>query len=297
MQTARFIEWLPQANVSLMQKGLGILFYESVTYLDYPSRTGSDIRIVGNENDGLSLGMEAFENREDFRTGFRIESSRRLVGENDGRISNDCPGNRHALLLSAGKFVRTVPGFLGKSDAFERGKRPFPPLRLPYSLIRERKHDLFQGGKSRDEVVALKNESDLLSAKLGLFVSRKFFYGNSVEFVFSRRRGVEYAYDVHEGRFSGTRRSHDGNELPFLDAERNALENLEVLQSHAVRFRYVSKYEHLVCGEWRITFPAAVRPYPLLPRRRIWRTKTRKSQKNGSCFRRRARSRKISRRW
>ena len=37
----------------LMRKGMGVLFYEPVAYLNYPSGTGSDVRVMRNEDNGL----------------------------------------------------------------------------------------------------------------------------------------------------------------------------------------------------------------------------------------------------
>jgi hypothetical protein len=45
------------------------------------------------------------QQRHDLFAGARVQVSGRLVGEEDRRIVDQRPGNRHPLLLSAGKLV------------------------------------------------------------------------------------------------------------------------------------------------------------------------------------------------
>lgn len=155
-----------------------------------------------DENDGLPFLVETLEDIEDFASGFGIERAGRLVGENDGGISHDCPSNRHALLLASREFVRLVFGLVGESDAGERGERSFFTFRFPNSLVRERKHDLLERRKPWNEIVSLEYETDLLAPEFGLFVAGELFYGRTVEHVFAVGRRVENADDVHQRRFS-----------------------------------------------------------------------------------------------
>ena len=49
-----------------------------------------------------------------------------------------------------------------------------------------------------------------------------------IQKVFSGRRTVQTPQDVHERALAGTRCSHQGNVFPFLDIQRNALENRHI---------------------------------------------------------------------
>ena len=51
----------------------------------------------------------------------RIEVSGRLVGQQDRWIRGQGAGNRHALLLAAGKLRRAVIEPAGQADAFSHG--------------------------------------------------------------------------------------------------------------------------------------------------------------------------------
>lgn len=124
-----------------------------------------------NEDDGLSFPVKPFEDIEDFRAGFRIESPGWFVSKDDCGIADDGTSDRHALLLTSGELVRFVLGFIGKTYAIECFKGALLAFGFSDSLVRERKHDLLECRKSGDQVVSLKNETDFLSAELRLFVS------------------------------------------------------------------------------------------------------------------------------
>ncbi len=67
-----------------------------------------DVGFVGDENDGVALLIKAFEKRHDFFAGLGIEVAGWLVGQDDRRIVDQRAGDRDALALSAGEFVRLV---------------------------------------------------------------------------------------------------------------------------------------------------------------------------------------------
>src|SRR5512132_3086543 len=58
--------------------------------------------IVGNHNNCLlQFAVERRQYVKDLFSGARVEIAGRFVGENQIRISNDCPGNGNTLLLSS----------------------------------------------------------------------------------------------------------------------------------------------------------------------------------------------------
>ena len=64
----------------------------------------------------LPLSASCCEQRHDFRAGFGIEISRRLVREQDGRLVHQRAGDGDALALAAGKFVGLVMNAVGQAD-------------------------------------------------------------------------------------------------------------------------------------------------------------------------------------
>jgi hypothetical protein len=65
-------------------------------------------------------GDRVAQQREDGRARGGIEVPRRLVGEQDRRLGDQRPRDRHALLLAARQLGRLVVAPLGKADAVEQ---------------------------------------------------------------------------------------------------------------------------------------------------------------------------------
>jgi gamma-glutamyl phosphate reductase len=64
--------------------------------------------VVRDEYDGEALFVQGPEERHDVLGAFRVEISGRFVGENDGRVIDECAGDGDALMLSAREFIRAV---------------------------------------------------------------------------------------------------------------------------------------------------------------------------------------------
>src|ERR1051325_2015890 len=80
----------------------------AVDDLDAALRASGDARVVGDEDDGLVLRGELFEDGDDVAAGLRIEVAGRLVGEDERRIVDQSAGDGDSLALSAGELVRAM---------------------------------------------------------------------------------------------------------------------------------------------------------------------------------------------
>ena len=78
------------------------------------------IRIVRDEYDRDSLGVELLKHLQDFDAGVRIEVARGLVGQHQGRLVDQRPGNGHALLLSAGHLRGFVVAAIGQPETIQK---------------------------------------------------------------------------------------------------------------------------------------------------------------------------------
>ena len=68
-----------------------------------------NIFFMGNQNNGaVQVAVELGEQFHNFDTHLGIEVTGRLVGKNNRRIVDNGAGNRHTLLLAAGKLIRLV---------------------------------------------------------------------------------------------------------------------------------------------------------------------------------------------
>ena len=92
-----------------------------------------------------------------------VEVSGRLVGEDDLRLTSQCPRRGDALLLASGELVGPVLEAVAKSgDAHHLGKRG----RIGFaSRDRERQDDVVVRGERRHQVERLEDETDADAAQ------------------------------------------------------------------------------------------------------------------------------------
>ena len=73
---------------------------------------------------------------------FGIEGPGRLVCQNDRRRGNQCPGDRPALLLTAGEGIGTVVGSVPHPDRLEGGPRCRVAASLGDTIEHQRQADV-----------------------------------------------------------------------------------------------------------------------------------------------------------
>ena len=69
---------------------------------------GRHLRIVRHQDHRDPLGVELLEHPQDFDAGVRIEVAGRLVGQEQGGVVDQGPGDGHPLLLAARHLRRFV---------------------------------------------------------------------------------------------------------------------------------------------------------------------------------------------
>src|SRR5436305_13988530 len=94
----------------------------------------------------------------------RVEVSGWLVRKQNGWLAGKCPGNGDALLLSAGKLARQVPGAVNHADALERSHDSRFAFIRAQSAICQRQFDVFINGQISDQIKTLENKTDLAIA-------------------------------------------------------------------------------------------------------------------------------------
>ena len=76
--------------------------------------------IVGDDDQGATaLLLLLAQEREDLVAPFVVEVSRRLIGKQHDRVLDQCPRDRHALLLAAREFRRLVCEPVAQADLAE----------------------------------------------------------------------------------------------------------------------------------------------------------------------------------
>ena len=79
---------------------------------DAPGVAG-DLGLVRHQDDGDAfLAIELLEHQQDLIAGLRVEVPGRLVGEQERRVVDERPRDRHALLLAAHILYREAEGLI-----------------------------------------------------------------------------------------------------------------------------------------------------------------------------------------
>jgi hypothetical protein len=92
--------------------------------------------------------------------------------------------------------------------------------------VHQRQFDILRGAGSRQQVELLEYEPDLLVPDLRQLVAIQLSDADSVQLVSPGGGLVEAPENVHERGFAGSGWPHDGNEIPALDLERDALQHV-----------------------------------------------------------------------
>ena len=187
---------------------------------------GGHLRVVGNEHDGLPALLEAAEGLHHELARGGVEVARGLVGEDDRRVVHKGAGDGDALHLAAGELVGAVEEvFLGQADCAQG--LPCQQLTLARRDVGvdEREHHVSEHRGARHEVERLEHEAKARRAHVGKVVLGELGDLHALEAVRASGRAVEAAERVHERRFAGARRPHDGKKLPARDLQRDAAQH------------------------------------------------------------------------
>src|SRR6202171_6744145 len=136
----------------------------------------------------------------------RVEIASRLIGEKKVWIGDN--GARHAdqLLLSARQLPRLKIFFSDDVEAIERVSHDAGALRFTEAPIRKRDIEVLVNGQIVEQMVALKNETDLFVAQSRALFQFQMMDGGLAEKIFTVPTVVWNANDVETRRFTRKRR-------------------------------------------------------------------------------------------
>jgi hypothetical protein len=180
-------------------------------------------RIVGHHDDRLTeRGHRMAEKVQQVGAGFRIEVPRRLVGEDDLRLTRQRPRGGDALLLATGELIGPVFEPVAEAgDANHLGKRR--GIRFA-ARDRQWEDDVVVSGERRHEVERLEDEADALAAQQRELPVAQAAQLDVADVHGARRQTVETGQAVQQGRFARTRRSHDRAELSLRKRDGDAVQ-------------------------------------------------------------------------
>ena len=107
-----------------------------------------DIGLVGHHDHGLSVTGEVAEDPHDLLRRRRIEIARWLVGEQNRRAVDECPGDRDALPLAAGELVGPMQHAIAELNRLEGFDGAGATLGGRHAGVDEGQLDVVQSGCS-----------------------------------------------------------------------------------------------------------------------------------------------------
>ena len=182
--------------------------------------------IVGDINRGYTqLLMQVFELDLHLLAQFLIQRGQRFVHQQDSRAKHERAGKRHALALAPGQaglfFVRRDR----TTGPLPVRLRPARRILLPDTTKLQRESDIFRDRHMRKQRIALKHHADVASMR------RCQDHLRFTETNTARVGPVEAGYGHQKCRFSRSRWSQQGQELPALDLQVHRIERVKLAVS------------------------------------------------------------------
>jgi hypothetical protein len=178
--------------------------------------------VCDEDNRDAALSVQPLKNVHDLDAGARIEVAGGLVGKDDRRLVDERPRNGDALLLAARQLIREMVETVAKPDDLQRIHRA--PMTLcslhpGAAVVEQRQLHVIERGRAREQVEALKDESDFLVAHRGKLVLGHPGHVFAVQEILSARRAIKAPEDVHQRGLAGARRTSHRDELARFDVE------------------------------------------------------------------------------
>ncbi len=188
--------------------------------------------------------MKAVENVENLLARRLVQVARGLVGQQDGRLVDERPGDRHALLLAARQGVRFVGHAVRETHRTEQIQGPLLRVVGIGVRVEKREKHVVQDAQPGQEVEELEDEADALVAdarELPVVEGREVL---SRQAVAAARGLVQEADDVHERALARSRRPHERHVLALLHGEVDALEDRRRDTARVVGLLQVLEFDH-----------------------------------------------------
>ena len=123
--------------------------------------------VVGGDDDESAAVGQATEQADDAVDLQVVEVGGGLVGEQDGWVVGQRPGDRHPLLLAAGQVARLVLDAVGQPDLVEQLQGACPGRPRSDAGASQRHLHVLGRAEAREEIERLEDDADLSTPVLG----------------------------------------------------------------------------------------------------------------------------------
>ena len=178
------------------------------------------------DHDNELFVRDLLQKLHDLHRRFTVQRAGRLIGQQNLRIVDQRPRNRHALHLSAGHLVGLFVQLVAQTDLFQRLHGALSPLGLAHARKRQRKLHVLQNRLVRDQVIALKDETDGMVA-VGIPIPRgKVLRRASADDKIAGGILIQSADDVQKRRLSAAGRPKHSDKFMPPEPDRHALQRV-----------------------------------------------------------------------
>ncbi|CUX19040.1 6-pyruvoyl-tetrahydropterin synthase (modular protein) [Agrobacterium tomkonis CFBP 6623] len=186
-----------------------------------------ETHFVGHAQHGHAVFGKADHGVEHFFHHFRVERRGRLVEQHDLRLHAQRAGNRHTLLLAAGKLARVFVGLFGDLDALQIVHRHFFRFLLGHLANPDwRQRAVFEDGQMREEVEVLEHHANFATD----FIDLLQVVGQFDAINLDRARLVFFqpVDAADHGRFARSRRAGDDDALALHHFQVDVAQYVEI---------------------------------------------------------------------
>jgi len=176
---------------------------------------------MGNLNDGGTGIVELLEELHDFFALRGVEIAGGLIGENEFGILDHGAGHANELLLAAGELAGEKILFADDVETIESVADKAGAFFLRNVFVGEGDFKVFVDSEIVDEVIGLKDETDVVLVEFVALLGAELVDGLIEEEVFAGPGTVEHTEDAEECGLACAGGTHEGDELAGLDFERD----------------------------------------------------------------------------
>ena len=178
--------------------------HTAVAQVDHPVGDGGRGGIVGDqEYRHTALPVQPAQESQDPRARLGVQVARGFVGQDDGRVVHQCPGDSHALLLSPRKLCRVVIQPVAQAHLFQQSAGLGFSLPARDTSEHEGQGGVLQGGQARQQVEGLEDEADAPTAVVRQFGLPGRPQLDPVHPYLAARGPLQSAHQMEQGRLAG----------------------------------------------------------------------------------------------
>ena len=188
------------------------------------------------DHDDQAIPGDLLEDLHDLNAGFCIQSTGRLVRQNDVRIVDQCPCDCHTLHLSAGHLTGLFGKLVAQPHIFQRFFGTLPAFCLGHTGQRQSQFHVLQHSLVGDQVITLEHEADRVIS-IGVPVAVfEILGGASVDNEVALGVLIQPADNVQHGSLAAAGRSQNGNEFVPSESQVNAFQSMDGVFSGEIVF-------------------------------------------------------------